>query len=384
MIETTLQNHAERVVLAGVLTPSMDQVQFEEDIQEMSMLCRTANAAVIETFIQKLDHPRPATFLGVGKLEQIHAFMQQNSCTTLIVDAELSASQVRNIEKITSKKVIDRSQLILDIFALHAATNEAKIQVELAQLATLYPRLTHAWSHFSQQVGGIGTRGPGEKQLELDRRLVQKKMSDLKNKLKKVELSRKTQSRKRQAVFKISIVGYTNVGKSSLLNALCNSRVLVENKLFATLDTATRKLYLPDIGSVVISDTVGFLRKLPHHLVASFRSTLEVVTDSDLIMIVLDASSTYLSQHYATVTDVLKQLGVENRRQLIVINKADCISNPFDRKKMALEFPGSVVVSAFNSEDMVRLKQVLKNLMRMQVDESGPRHPMNPLRNGEG
>ncbi|HAJ80464.1 MAG TPA: GTPase HflX, partial [Fibrobacteres bacterium] len=235
----------ERVILAGLQTPKTPPALFEIDMKEMEMLCTTAGAMVVDIIVQKRDSPVSSTYIGGGKLDEIAAKMKQENCASLIMDANLSPGQVRNIEEIIKAKVIDRSQLILDIFAQHAKTNEARIQVELAQMRTLYPRLTHAWTHFSRQVGGIGTRGPGEKQLEVDRRFVQKKISDLSDRLKKMEKARATQCKSRSGYFKVTLVGYTNVGKSSLLNALSGSECLVENKLFATLDTATRKTFIP-------------------------------------------------------------------------------------------------------------------------------------------
>lgn len=355
---------AEKIVLSGLLTPKMDKDLFEEDMQEMHMLCRTAGANILNTFIQRMGRVSPATFIGQGKLVEIHQYMLKEDCKTLVIDAELSPGQIRNIEKVIDGKVIDRSQLILDIFAQHAKTNEARIQVELAQLRTLYPRLTHAWSHFSQQVGGIGTRGPGEKQLEVDRRLVQNKIADLKRKLKKVDRSRTTQRKRRKSCVRLTLVGYTNVGKSTLLNALSGSNVFVENKLFATLDTATRRTFIPRIGTVVISDTVGFLRKLPHHLVASFKSTLEVVREADILLIVMDASSKWSDQQFATVNEVLGELGANDNHRLVIFNKSDLANNPFERKKINLAFPDSIMVSAFSPEDM----KLLKERIREEVD----------------
>ncbi len=363
MFEIEYPPPAEKVVLSGLRTANMDKSLFEEDMQEMVMLCRTAGADVLDVFIQRSARPSAATFIGKGKLREIHLYMQREKCRTLVIDAELTPGQIRNIEKLTNGKVIDRSQLILDIFAQHARTNEARIQVELAQLRTLYPRLTRLWGHFSQQVGGIGTRGPGEKQLEVDRRLVQKKIADLIRRLKKVEQSRKTQRKRRKAFTRLVLVGYTNVGKSSLLNALSGSKVLVENKLFATLDTATRRTYLPNIGNIVISDTVGFLRKLPHHLVASFKSTLEVVREADILIIVLDASSAWSDQQLTTVNDVLNELGVDNSHRLIVCNKADLVGNPFEIKKISLSFPESLMVSAFNQDDIKLLKEKIADFV---------------------
>lgn len=346
----------ERVILAGVQTPQTDADLFETDMQEMQMLCATAGAQVVEIVVQKRQTPVASTFIGTGKLEEIKLRMKEEGCTALIIDAALSPGQVRNIEKIIETKVIDRSQLILDIFAQHACTNESKIQVELAQMRIIYPRLTRAWSHFSQQMGGIGTRGPGEKQLEVDRRLVQKKISDLAGKLKKIEKSRITQRKSRDPFYKVTLVGYTNVGKSSLLNALSGADVLVENKLFATLDTATRRTFIPGFGTIVISDTVGFLRKLPHQLVASFKSTLEVVSEANLLLLIMDASSFLTDHQLSTVNDVLNELASNDIPRLLVFNKMDKVTNPFERKKLLVAYPHALFVSALNGNDMDMLK----------------------------
>jgi GTPase len=354
MIET--RGQSEKVVIAGLMTSDVDPKLFDEDIQEMLMLCATAGATVVATVIQKRERPATSTYIGRGKLDEIKALMHEHSSSTLIIDAQLSPGQIRNIEDIVGGKVIDRGQLILDIFAKHAKTNEARIQVELAQMRSLYPRLTHAWTHFSQQVGGIGTKGPGEKQLEIDRRLVQKKISDLKSRLEKIEQDRKIQRGGRYDVFRAVILGYTNVGKSSLLNSLCGSQVLVENKLFATLDTATRRAYIPGAGNIVISDTVGFLRKLPHHLVASFRSTLSVVAEAQLLILVMDASSEWVDQQLQTVDSVLKDLNADTIPKLLVFNKIDLVVDPFLRKKLLLDYPEGIFVSAFNKENIAALK----------------------------
>ena len=363
MFEIQYPPPAEKVILTGLLTPDMDKKLFEEDMQEMVMLCRTAGAEVANCSIQKMEKPRPSTFLGKGKISEIKGIMKHQKIKTLVIDAQLTPGQIRNIEKKISGKVIDRSQLILDIFAQHAKTNEARVQVELAQLRTLYPRLTHAWSHFSQQVGGIGTRGPGEKQLEVDRRLVQKKISDLKRKLIKIENSRKTQRRSRRELIRLALVGYTNVGKSSILNALSGSELFTENKLFATLDTASRRVYIPQIGNVVISDTVGFLRRLPHHLVASFKSTLEVVREADILLIIMDLSSKWTDQQLTTVNQVLKDLGAIDNRRLLLFNKSDLVDNPFEKKKNAIAYPGSIMVSALRPDDMKMLKEKIKEII---------------------
>jgi len=355
----TEKSKLEKTIIAGLLTPNEEPLLFEEDMQELELLCQTAGAEVVGTFVQKRDTPVAATFFGSGKLKEIRSALRQEKCSTLVVDAELSPAQVRNIESIIQKKVIDRSQLILDIFALHASTNEARIQVELAQLRTLYPRLTHAWSHFSKQVGGIGTRGPGEKQLEVDRRLVQKSIAVLRRKLRAIEKSRKTQRQGRRGIFKAALVGYTNVGKSSLLNRLSGANVLVENKLFATLDTCSRRTYLPGAGTVVLTDTVGFLRKLPHHLVASFRSTLEVLLETDLHIIVLDASSAWMDQQLNTVNQVLDEMGGQNISRILVLNKIDKVTELYGKKRLAIAHPEALFVSAVTGEGIEELRSVL-------------------------
>lgn len=362
----------ERAVVAGLQLSQHDPAIFEEDMQEMALLCTTAGAQVVHRVVQRRDRPVSGTYFGQGKVEEIASLMKQDECSTLVVDAELTPAQVRSIEKIVEAKVIDRSQLILDIFALHAQTNEARIQVQLAQMRTLYPRLTHAWTHFSQQVGGIGTRGPGETQLEVDRRLVQRTISDLRRRLDKIEKSRRTQRKSRGSEFNCVLAGYTNVGKSSLLNRLSGAGVHVANKLFATLDTASRRMYLPGAGTIVLSDTVGFLRKLPHHLVASFRSTLEVARESNLILIVLDASSAWCEQQYTTVESVLNELGAGETPRLIIYNKTDCLYEPFIRKKLELAHPGALFVSAATGEGVDALRELLGQCVAGYKDGTMP------------
>ncbi|MDD5676161.1 MAG: GTPase HflX [Chitinivibrionales bacterium] len=360
-LHATAAARFEKVILAGLCTADTDETLFELDMREMRMLCRTGRAQVLETVVQKRPKPDAGTYLGEGKLAAIAQRLKELGGSTLVIDAQLSPGQVRNIEKIVEAKVIDRSQLILDIFARHARTNEARIQVELAQLRTLYPRLTHAWSHFSQQVGGIGTTGPGEKQLEIDRRLIKKKITDLTERPERIDRQRQTQRASRRDEIKITLVGYTNVGKSSLLNALSGSDIYVADKLFATLDTATRRCFLPEVGSVVISDTVGFLRKLPHQLVASFKSTLQVVHEADLLLLVLDAASGANTEQYATVNEVLAELEAQDIPRLVLINKSDLLTDPFARKELQLAFPEGRFTSAFDAADMERLKRHIAN-----------------------
>jgi GTPase len=370
MHDTDVPGRGERVILAGVLLDGQDPGLFEIDMKEMAMLCATAGATIAETVVQRRDAPIASTFIGSGKLAEIKELMHTLRCKTLVIDGQLSPGQVRNIEKVVEAKVIDRSQLILDIFAQHAKTNEARIQVELAQMKTLYPRLTHAWTHFSQQVGGIGTKGPGEKQLEVDRRIIQKKISDLNDRLKKIEKSRTTQQKSRGTFFKVTLVGYTNVGKSSLLNSLSGADLLVENKLFATLDTATRRTFIPGIGEIVISDTVGFLRKLPHHLVASFKGTLEVVSQADLLLIVMDASSDWSDLQLATVNEVLADLSAGQVPRVLVFNKIDLVKEPFELKKLSVKYPDALMVSAFSRSDMRNVKEHIAGVIRTYKKET--------------
>jgi|WetSurMetagenome_2_1015567.scaffolds.fasta_scaffold00186_36 GTPase len=370
LFDTNVPPATERVILAGLLTGGDDPELFEIDMKEMRMLCATAGAAIAETVAQRRDAPVASTYLGPGKLLEIRNLMARHKCRTVVIDAQLSPGQVRNIEKIVEGKVIDRGQLILDIFARHARTNEARIQVELAQMKTLYPRLTHAWTHFSQQVGGIGTRGPGEKQLEVDRRLIQKKISDLNDRLKDIEKSRATQRKSRASEFKVTLVGYTNVGKSSLLNALSGASVLVENRLFATLDTATRRTFIPGVGEIVLSDTVGFLRKLPHHLVASFRGTLEVVSRANLLLIVMDAASPWSERQLATVNEVLDGLSAGAIPRLLVFNKIDLVADPVERKRLSLAYPDALFVSALSQGDMALVKERIAEVMRNYKKET--------------
>jgi len=359
---------SEKVVLAALKTPDMDSELFEEDIHEMELLCRTAGASVVAVLRQNRERIATGTYLGIGKLNEIRSVMSSHDATTLIVDAQLAPGQVKAIENTVKGKVIDRAQLILDIFAMHARTAEARLQVELAQMRMLYPRLTHAWTHFSQQVGGIGTRGPGEKQLEVDRRLIKNKITDLKNRLEKIESGRTIQRGGRGSMFRAALVGYTNVGKSSLLNALCRSSVTVEDKLFATLDTATRRSWVPGAGPIIISDTVGLLRKLPHHLVASFRSTLGEVREAHLLLLVMDASSVWTEQQMKTVQEVLVELGADTIPRLTVFNKTDLVDDPFRRKQLSIAWPDALFISAHSKEDISRLREAIGNEVALDLD----------------
>ncbi len=371
MFDVEYPKSSENVVLAALQLSREPKDLFEEDLSEMKTLISTAGATVMATVIQKADRPTASTYFGSGKIHEIKERMVECGSKTVIIDAELKPSQIQNIERMIECKVIDRSQLILDIFSLHAKTNEARIQVELAQLEILYPRLTRMWQHLSRQDGGIGTRGPGETQLETDRRLVQKKISVLKDRLKKIKKTRDTQRKSRGKAFRCTLVGYTNVGKSTLLNAMSGADVLVENKLFATLDTSTRKTFMPGAGEVVVSDTVGFIRKLPHDLVASFRSTLEVVHEADLLLIIMDASSQWYRHQMDTVKEVLVDLDAEEKPYLVVFNKTDLMEDPLQQKKILADFPKAVFTSAMNREMVTELKQTIsERVLAVRNDEA--------------
>lgn len=372
----------EKVVLAGLHLTQTPKEIFDEDLAEMQMLCTTAGTQVIKTIVQKTQKPLASTYFGTGKLQEIKEFMQDNDCETLVIDAELRPSQIQNIEQIVGKKIIDRSQLILDIFSLHARTAEAKTQVELAQLEVLYPRLTNMWAHLSRMHAGVGTRGPGETQLETDRRIVQKKISQLKDRLKKIEKVRLTQSKGRRDEFLCALVGYTNVGKSTILNAICGSDVLVENKLFATLDTSTRRTRISGAGDIVMSDTVGFLRKLPHDLVASFRSTLETLVEADLLLVVMDASTKWYKQQMEVVREVVADLGAENKPMMVIFNKEDLLENPLDKIEIENEYPNAVFVSALNKKSVDNLKTeiglAIENVRRSVLSEKAIEKAQKP------
>ncbi len=367
MYEISQQQERERVVLAGVRLAGDDAAVFEQDMEEMAMLCETAGVEVVGRVEQQRDRPAASTYIGSGKLDDIRRLMRAHGSRTLIIDARLSPGQVRNIEETLRAKVVDRSQLILDIFAHHAVTTEAKTQVELAQMRTLYPRLTRAWSHFSRQYAGVGTKGPGEKQLEIDRRLVQKRIAELTRRLADIERTRATKRKARRRRTRIALVGYTNVGKSSLLNRLAHAQAHVEDKLFATLDTTTRRLFIPDVGEVVLSDTVGFLRKLPHHLVASFRSTLEAAVDTELLLVVLDASMPWAEKQRETVEEVLQELGARDLRRILVYNKVDLLEEGYQRKKLEVKHPEAVFVSAHTGEGIDELREQIALVLREEA-----------------
>ncbi len=319
----------ERAVLVGVELPSNDhKFSLEYSLQELESLAQTAGAEVVEKFTQQLRSITPATLVGRGKVEQIHAKIDELHPDLVIFDEDLTPAQQRNLESAFKIRVIDRSQLILDIFAQRARSNEGKLQVELAQLEYLLPRLTRQWTHLSRLGGGIGTRGPGETQLEVDRRRIREKISHLKRRLKTVERTRSLQRKERDEVpfATIALVGYTNAGKSTLMNALTRAGVLVEDKLFATLDPTIRSLRLPNGDKVMIADTVGFINKIPHSLIEAFKSTLEEVMSADLLLHLVDMSSPLVDEQIQVIEEVLGEIGAGDIPTIIVPNKIDLLS----------------------------------------------------------
>ncbi|MBL4648748.1 MAG: GTPase HflX [Aureispira sp.] len=312
----------ETAVIVSVVSQEQSMEQAVEYLDELEFLALTAGAEVKQRFIQKLRHPDNRTFVGKGKAEEINEYVQQHDIDIIIFDDDLTAKQVSILEEQTERKILDRSTLILDIFAARAQTAQAKAQVELAQMQYLLPRLRGMWDHLERQKGGIGMRGPGEKEIETDRRIVRDKVALLKKRLEKIDLQAQTQRKNRGNMIRVSLVGYTNVGKSTLMNVLGKSDVLVENKLFATLDTTVRKVVV-DRMPFLLSDTVGFIRKLPHHLVESFKSTLDEVRESDLLVQIVDISHPQYLEHIQVVNKTLKGLGANEIPMLYVFNKMD-------------------------------------------------------------
>lgn len=312
----------EKVVLVGIITPNETPEQEKEYLEELQFLVETAGGETVKTFTQKMLRPERATFVGTGKLEEIKQFVIAEEIDIVVFDDELTPSQLRNIENELQVKILDRSNLILDIFANRAQTAQAKAQVELAQLQYLLPRLTRLWTHLERQKGGIGMRGPGESQIETDRRLILNKIDLLKDKLKLIDRQNETQRKNRHQLVRAALVGYTNVGKSTIMNMISKSEVFAENKLFATLDTTVRKVVIENVP-FLLSDTVGFIRKLPHHLVECFKSTLDEVREADILIHVVDVSHPNFEDQIRTVNETLKELGAVDKQIITVFNKID-------------------------------------------------------------
>ncbi len=378
-----IARETEHAVLVGVIQQNETEELVNEHLDELEFLALTAGAECVRRFTQKLTHPDPRTFIGKGKLDEIREYIERHEeINMVIMDDDLSGKQVNILEETLHVKIIDRSSLILDIFARRAQTAQAKTQVELAQLQYLLPRLRGLWTHLERQRGGIGLRGPGEKEIETDRRIVKDKIAQLKEKLQVIDRQNATQRKTRGELIRVALVGYTNVGKSTLMNLLSKSEVFAENKLFATLDTTVRKVVFGDMP-FLLSDTVGFIRKLPHHLIESFKSTLDEVRESDILIHVVDIAHPQHEDHIRTVEETLRELDAQDKPTLLVFNKIDLYReknyDPYvdeeARKEIEDGLKGNfrylfgkdnIFMSAVTKEGLGELREKLERLVRQQ------------------
>lgn len=361
----------DKVFLIGLYTGIESKDKYLHTMEELAQLSKTADAEVIDQFIQNLDKPNPSTYIGKGKIEEISQKAEDLDINTLIFNDNLTPAQARNIARISRRNIVDRTELILDIFSKHAKTKQAKLQVELALLEYNYSKLRNLWQHFSRIEGGIGFRGPGEKQIELDRREIKKKISILKKRLEEIEKVSQTKRKKRKLMKCISLVGYTNAGKTTLFNKLTSENRYVADQLFATLDSKSRLLVLDSSEKVVISDTIGFIRKLPHLLINSFHSTLLEVLEADLLIHVIDFSEENIEDTIDSVTEVLKELGADKKEQLYVFNKIDKLDQldyKFKKKKFSTIYPDSVFISAIHDTDLNSLKSKIEHYLSEKKD----------------
>jgi len=381
--QTTSKKIVETAVLVGVTTQNQDEKTTVEYLDELAFLAETAGVKTLKRFTQKLANPHPKTFIGKGKMEDVKNFVVENEIKTVIFDDELSPSQLRNIERTLEVKILDRSNLILDIFATRAKTSHARTQVELAQYQYLMPRLTRMWTHLDRQKGGgVGMRGPGETQIETDRRIIGQKIAQLKEKLVKIDKQKQNQRKQRMQMVRVALVGYTNVGKSTIMNMLSKSEVFAENKLFATLDTTIRKVVIKNLP-FLLTDTVGFIRKLPHHLVESFKSTLDEVKDADVLVHVVDISHSNFEDHIRVVNETLKDLDALDKPTIVVFNKIDAYTYvkqdeddllPKTRENYSLEDlkkmwmsktdTPTVYISAAKKQNIDELKEVFYEIIK--------------------
>lgn len=375
----THQFKSEQAVLIGIATLATPYEKVQEYLQELAFLVDTAGGVPVKTFFQNLPNPNPKTYLGAGKLDEVAEYVQENKIELAIFDDELSPSQTRNIENVLKCMVLDRTRLILDIFSKRAQTAHAKVQVELAQYQYLLPRLTRMWTHLEKQRGGIGMRGPGEKEIETDRRIIRDRIALLKEKLREIEKQKHTQRSHREQFVRVSLVGYTNVGKSTLMNLISKSEVFAENKLFATLDTTVRKVVIDNLP-FLLSDTVGFIRKLPTGLIESFKSTLDEIRETDLLLHVVDISHPEFEEQIAVVQQTLQEIGAGNKPIITVFNKTDNYSwiekeeddlTPKEKCNITLDelkvtwmaksAYHTIFISAKTKDNLLELKQLLYN-----------------------
>jgi GTPase len=381
LFETAKQQ--ERAVLVGVITPDETEEQENEYLDELAFLVETAGGQTIKNFTQKVLKPDSKTFVGKGKIEEVRDYVKAEEADMVIFDDELTPSQIRNLEKYLECKILDRSNLILDIFAKRAKTAQAKTQVELAQFQYLLPRLTRMWTHLSKQKGGIGMKGPGETEIETDRRIVRDRIALLKEKLKEIEKQTITQRKNRVQLVRVALVGYTNVGKSTIMNVLSKSDVFAENKLFATLDTTVRKVVIDNLP-FLLSDTVGFIRKLPHHLIECFKSTLDEVHEADILIHVVDVSHPNFEDHIRVVNETLKELNSLDKPVITVFNKVDAYKNEegkltiadFKRSWMNKNNAPAIFISALKKENIDEFRALLYKMIK---DIHTERYPYDKL-----
>ncbi|MEX0771006.1 MAG: GTPase HflX, partial [Balneolaceae bacterium] len=377
MIEEVSSNELEkeRAILVGVYGAETLRWQALEYIDELELLADTAGADTVEKILQNRVHPDPTSYVGKGKVRELKRIVGEKNIDAIIFDDDLTATQIRNVEQGTKAKVLDRSGLILDIFASRAKTSAAKTQVELAQLQYLLPRLTRFWTHLSRQKGGIGTKGPGETQIETDRRLIGKRISVLKDKIEKLDIQRTTQRKGRGDLKRISLVGYTNAGKSTLMNTLTETEVLAEDRLFATLDSTVRRLNLIN-HTVLLSDTVGFIRKLPHNLIESFKSTLDEVRESDIMLHIVDAASPSIEEYIDVVERTLDEIGIRDKKKVLVFNKIDKIE-PAELSELKKMYPDALYVSAERGIGIRKVKDRLEILIEEDYVDFRYKIPFN-------
>ncbi len=383
------EKRPDRAILIGVLTPDVAYETFQEYLDELAFLLDTAGGEVLKVFVQKMEKPDSRFFVGSGKIKDIAAFVEEHQPELAIFDDELSPSQIRNLEKLLNCRVMDRTNLILDIFARRARTAHAKTQVELAQYQYMLPRLTRMWTHLEKQRGGIGLKGPGEKEIETDRRIIRERISLLKNKLKEIDKQKVTQRKSRESLVRVSLVGYTNVGKSTIMNLLAKSEVFAEDKLFATLDTTVRKVVIGNLP-FLLTDTVGFIRKLPHGLIESFKSTLDEVRESDVIVHVVDIAHPAFMKHMETVEQTLKEIGAGDKKTIMIFNKIDAYKDDFDpddlsenRKPALADLKKHWLASEkhpclfISAKEKTNLKEFRKLLYREVVKIHSKRYPFD-------
>jgi GTP-binding protein HflX len=359
----------ERALLVGVVLPGLRRAVVEEYLDELAMLADTAGADVVHRLVQERKNIDAAFFIGKGKAEELAWLVGERKIDIVLFDDDLSSVQLRNLERMITCKIMDRSGIILDIFASRARTNEAKTQVELAQLQYMLPRLTRQWTHLSKQFGGIGTKGPGETQIETDRRAIRTKIARLKDKLRAIDGERQTQRKGRENFPRVALVGYTNAGKSTLMQKIASADVFIEDRLFATLDSTVRQVALSPAHRILLTDTVGFIRKLPHHLVASFKSTLDEVREADILLHVTDVSHPLFAEHIAVVNETLDEIGVQGKPTIHVFNKVDRLENRSVLTKVLSHYDNAVGVAAVRGINLSALTDAVLRLLDASVVE---------------